>query len=471
MTVNLISMKRSQEGLILASVTTSGFLTTFVTSGVNVALPEMARELKLSAVMISWVSLSFILAAGALLMPMGRVADLRGRKTIYLIGLSGFTVFCLASAVAPNALVLLLTRAFQGLSTAFLYSTTVALVTLSYPPERRGRALGLQVSGVYLGLTIGPMLGGIITENLGWRALFAVVGALGLANMALSIWKFRGLEWKEPRTARFDIRGSVLWALALSALLIGFSYLPDVVGGVLIAIGVVGILTFFVSEGRAPDPILNVDLLRRNRVFAFSNIASFVNYAATAAMTFLMSLYLQYNRGLDAQMAGFVLVTGTALQAAVSPLAGRLADRLEARYVAAAGMALCAVGLLGFVFLGENTRYWQVIIILCVLGLGFGLFASPIIHAIMGSVDKRFVGTATATSATMRVSGQSISMGIATLVLAVMVGRHEIAPADYPHLLASIRVTFAIFVAMCAGGLVASLIGPSRKTREEPNEG
>ena len=449
--------------MVLISVTTSGFLTTFVTSGVNVALPQMASELSLSAVMISWVSLGFALATGTFLMPMGRVADLLGRKTIYLIGLAAFTVFCFASAVAPNAATLLLTRVLQGVAAAFLFATTVAMVTLSYPPEARGRALGMQVSGVYLGLTLGPVLGGVITHNLGWRELFVAVGALGLVNMILALWKMRGLEWREPKTAPFDVLGSVMWAIALSTLLIGFTYLPDVLGAALIGVGVLGLAGFLWRQSRAADPIFNVDLMRHNRVFAFSNAASFVNYSATAAMTFLMSLYLQYNRGLNAQTAGFVLVTGTALQAGVSPLAGRLADRLEARFVAAGGMALCAAGLFAFVFLGQNTPYWYIITTLCVLGLGFGLFASPIIHTIMGSVDKRYVGTASATSGTMRVTGQTISIGIATLVLAVVVGRHQqIGPADYPHLLTSIRICFVIFAAFCVAGLVASLVGPGR---------
>lgn len=455
-------MERSTQRMVLAAVTATGFLTTFVTSGVNVALERIASDLNLSAVSMSWVSLATVLGTGALLMPMARVADLRGRKAVYVVGLAGFTVFCFASALAPNAAILLVTRALQGVACAFLFSTTVAMVTLCYPPELRGRALGMQVSGVYLGLTLGPVFGGIITDNLGWRGLFVLVGALSLVNTVFALRKLRGLEWREPRTARFDVRGSVAWAVALSALLIGFSYLPSAVGYVLTAGGFVGLAGFVYLEGRAADPILNVDLLRRNRVFALANAASFINYSATAAMTFLMSLYLLYNRGLGAQTAGLVLVAGPFLQAAVSPLAGRLADRVEPRFVASAGMALCAGGLFALVFLDQRTPYWHIITVLCVLGLGFGLFASPIIHTVMGSVERRHVGVAAATSGTMRVSGQSLSIGIATLVLAVVVGRHEIGIADYPHLLSSIRITFLIFASLCLVGLVASLVGPGR---------
>jgi MFS family permease len=354
-------------------------------------------------------------------------------------------------------------RVLHGISAALLFSTTTAMVTLCHPPESRGRALGIQVAGVYLGLTLGPVLGGIITRNLGWRELFVVVGVLGLVNAVIPFFKLRGVEWCEPRTARFDIRGSVIWALALSALLLGFSYLPEVTGAVLIAVGALGLALFFWWEGRAADPILNVELMRQNRVFAFSNIAAFINYAATFAMTMLMSLYLQYNRGLNEQSAGFVLVTGTFVQAAASLPAGRLADRINGRFLASTGMAMCVVGLFAFAFLRGDTPYWYIITTLCILGLGFALFASPITHTIMGSVEKRYVGLAGATLATMRVSGQSISTGIATLVLAIVVGRHAVGPADYPNFLTSARITFAIFAALCVVGVAASLVGPRQR--------
>ncbi len=455
-------MERSQQRTVLVAVSTTGFLTAFAMSGVNVALKRIASELQLSAVSISWVTLATILATGALLMPMARVADFRGRVFVYNVGLAGFAISCFASAFAPNGAVLILTRALQGVGAAFLFSTTVAMVTLAYPPETRGRALGLQVSGVYLGLTLGPVLGGIMTENLGWRGLFIVVGAVNLVNLVWPLRTLRGLEWREPKVAPFDFWGSAAWVCALSALIIGFSYLPTTVGYVLIAAGVAGLAGFVRLEVRAVDPILNVNLLRHNRVFAFANAASFINYSATTAMTFLISLYLLYNRGLGAQTAGLMLVTGPFVQAAVSPLAGRLADRVEARFVASVGMALCAAGLFAMAFLEETTPYWYVIAVLFVLGLGFGLFASPIIHAIMGSVARRDVSVAAATSSTMRVSGQSFSMGIATLVLAVVVGRHEISAADHVSLLMSMRILFLIFAPLCVLGVAASLVGPGR---------
>ncbi len=448
--------------MVLLVATTAGFLGTFMTSSVNIALPVIEEQWNVSAVTLSWISLSYILPAAAFLMPAGRLADLYGRKRSFIVGMTAFTVITLAAAIAPNAFVLILLRLLQGLAMSVMLACTVAMVTLAYPPETRGRALGLQVGGVYLGLTLGPVIGGIIIHNLGWRYIFIFVGVVAAIDCLLAVWRLRGVEWREPKQASFDVVGSVMWAGALAVLLVGFSFLPGALGWVLIVAGAAGIAGFVWWETRVRDPVLNVDLIRRNRVFAYSNAATFINYAATYAMTFLMSLYLQYNKGLDPQAAGLVLVTGTIVQTAFSPVSGRLSDRVQARYVSSAGMAVCVLGLLALVFLTETTPYWYIIATLCVMGFGFAFFATPIIHAIMGSVDRRYTGVASATIGTMRLTGQNISMGLATLVLAVVVGRHPIGPADYGHVLTSVRITFAIFTVFCVVGVAASLVGPRR---------
>ncbi len=446
-------------------MTMAGFVATFMGSSINVALPRIEDEFHMSAVTLGWLPLFYALAAGAFLMPVGRIADLHGRNRVYLIGLVGFTVASFASAAAPSVTLLLIIRVIHGLFASLLFATNFAIVTLAIPPESRGKALGVLTGGVYLGMTLGPVLGGIITQNGGWRALFLFIGALSLLITVLAFWKLRGVEWREPKTARFDVKGSVAWATALPVLLLGFSYLPGLLGVLMVAAGILGFVLFFWFETRAADPLLSVDLLRHNRVFAFSNAASFVNYSATAAMTFLMSLYLQYNRDLDPQQAGYILATGVLLQAFLSLAAGRLADRTNPRLLATAGMGITVVGLLGFVFLTQTTPYWYIILTLCVLGVGFALFASPIAHTVMGSVQKRQIGTASATLATMRLVGQNISIGLATMVLAIVVGRHEIDPInDKPQLLTSVRISFAIFAVLCVFGVAASLVGP----RKEP---
>jgi MFS family permease len=285
------------RAMVLAVSSLGGFLVTFMASSINIALPLIEEEFHVSAVTLSWISLSYILVAGATLLPVGRIADLYGRVRIFIVSMVILTVIAFASAFAPSAAILIALRAVHGVGLAMGAATSIALVILAYPPESRGKALGLSVAGVYLGLTLGPVLGGLIVHNLGWRALFLVVGALGLVNVGLPLWKLRHVEWREPKTARFDILGSVVYAVSLTAVLLGFSLLPALFGAVSIAAGIGGLAVFLWWETRAADPLLHIDLFRRSRVFAFSNIAALIGYSATSTMLFLMSLYLPNTTG------------------------------------------------------------------------------------------------------------------------------------------------------------------------------
>jgi EmrB/QacA subfamily drug resistance transporter len=455
-------MERSKLRMVLLVVTTAGFLSTFMASALNVALKEIEVDLNFTAVTLGWIQLAYILGAVVLLMPIGRLADTLGRKRVFLLGISAFSVLTLAGALAPTKEALIALRLFQGFATAALFACTTAMVSLAYPPEERGRAFGLQVGGVYLGLTLGPVLGGLITGWLGWRYIFVFVGLVGVIDVGLTAWQLKRIDWREPKRASFDVRGSIVWAIALSMLLVGFSLLPGVLGWVMIGAGAVGLAGFLWLETRTPDPVLRLDLFRRNRVFAFSSLASFINYAATYAMTFLMSLYLRYNMHLGPETAALVLVTGTVVQTVFSPVSGRLSDRVPPRYVASAGMAICVLGLAALTFLRPNAPYWYIIATLSVLGLGFGFFATPIVHSIMASVERRDTGVASAAIATTRLTGQSISIGLATLVLAVVVGPVPV-DQDLPGLLTSIRITFAVFTGLCVIGVAASLIGPRKE--------
>lgn len=449
-----------RRGLILLVTTLGGFLVTFMSSAINIALPLIEGEFHTSAVMLGWISLAYTLVAGAFLLPSGRLADVYGVMRVFLWGTGIFAVVSFASAFAPSAGILVVLRAIHGISLGIGWATGTALVIHAYPQESRGRALGINVAGIYLGLTLGPVLGGLIIHNLGWRSLFLVVGALGLVNFMATFWKLRTFDLRYDKVGRFDIAGSVVYAVGLTALLLGLSLLPDAMGVILIGVAVVGLVGFVWWETRAADPILRIDLFRRNRVYAFANAAAFINYAATFAMVFLLSLYLQYNRGLNAQTAGFVLVAGTFVQSVFSPMAGRLADRFQARYVASTGAGVCVLGLLGLCFLGAATSYWYIILVTCVLGLGFAFFAVPNTHTVMGSVDKRQLGTASAVLGMMRLTGQNFSMGLATLLLATQVGRQAIEPSDYPRVLTSVQISFVIFTVLCAIGMACSLVGP-----------
>jgi EmrB/QacA subfamily drug resistance transporter len=464
----LLNPEESRRRYALLAVSLSSFLTPFMGAAVNVALPSIACRFEMNAVALGWVATSYILAAAVGLVPLGRLADMHGRKRVFVLGNVVFGIGSVLSALAQSGAMLIAARVVQGLGGAMLFGTGTAILTSVFPPEKRGYALGVNVAVVYSGLSLGPTLGGLMTQALGWRSIFWVCVPLAAVTVAMTLWKLDG-EWADAKGERFDVPGTLVYAAGLLLLMYGFSLLPGWSGGLAILAGLVGLAGFVLIESRTKCPVLDVSLFRGNRVFVLSNFSALVNYSATSAVGFLVSLYLQYVKGLDARGAGLVLVAAPLMQAVVSPVAGRMSDRVEPRLVASVGMALTAAGLLCLTLLGGETRLWVVVAALAVSGVGFGLFSSPNTNAIMGSVERRDYGIAAGMVATMRMIGQMFSMGIAMLLLAVFVGRVQITGSQQAGLLAGMRVAFAIFAALCVAGVFASLARGklhSQKVRE-----
>lgn len=440
----------------LLAATLASFLTPFMGSSTNVALPSIGREFSMDAVLLSWVPTSYLLAAAMFLVPFGRIADIHGRKKVFVYGTALFTVSSLLTGLAISAPMLISARILQGIGSSMIFGTGVAILTSVFPPGERGRVLGINVAAVYTGLSVGPFLGGILTQSFGWRSIFFVMIPLGLVVIAFVLWRLKG-EWAEARGEPFDLPGSVIFALSLVALMYGFSLLPELAGAGLILLGVIGLAAFALWEVRTRVPVLNIRLFVRNRPFAFSNLAALLNYSANSAVAFLLSLYLQYIKALSPQQAGLVLIAQPIVQALLSPVAGWLSDRIEPRIVASAGMALTAIGLALLIPVSMATPLWTIVARLLLLGFGFALFSSPNMNAIMGSVERRLYGIASGMLGTMRLVGQMLSMGIATLLFALYIGRVEITPELYPLFLDSARTAFAVFAALCVGGVFASL--------------
>ncbi|MCK4331346.1 MAG: MFS transporter [Dehalococcoidia bacterium] len=425
-------------------------------SSITIALPSIGSELAMDAISLGWVATTYLLAAAMFLVPFGRIADIYGRKRIFTYGILTYTVASMLSAIATSAAMLIASRVLQGIGGAMIFSTGVAILASVFPAEERGKALGINVAAVYLGLSLGPFLGGLLTEHFGWRSIFVLNVPLGLIIIAFIFWKLKG-EWAEAKGEKFDITGSVIYSLMLIAIMYGFTRLPDMSGAWLIVIGAVGVVAFVKWEMKVKSPVLNIALFRNNTVFALSNLAALINYSATFAVAFLLSLYLQYIKGLSPQSAGLILVAAPVVQAVFSPLAGRLSDRIEPRIVASAGMGLTATGLVLFTSLSEKTSLGFIVASLVVLGFGFALFSSPNTNAVMSSVEKRFYGVASGTLATMRQIGMTFSMGMAMLLFALYIGRVQITPEYYSLFLRSVNVAFVIFAILCFGGIFAPL--------------
>ena len=442
--------------IILIVAATASFLAPFSGSAISVALPRIGSEFGAHTLELNWISSSYLLAAAACLVPFGKLADIHGRRRVFVTGLYAFSLTSILTLLARSTATLIALRVLQGISSAMIFATGVAIITSAFPARERGRALGLTVSAVYFGLSIGPFAGGLLTGHLGWRSLFVLVATLGLLAALLASWKLRG-EWAEARGERLDLAGCALYAIALLALMVGFSRLPAAAGLRLVAGGIAGLAAFVAWELRSRAPLLNLRLFSGNPAFTFSNLSALINYSATFAVGFLLSLYLQYAKGLSPQQAGALLAVQPVVMALISPAAGRLSDRVASRLIASLGMAVSVAGLLLLARLRADTPLWAVAAGQAVLGAGFALFSSPNTNAVMGAVERRHYGVASSILGTMRLVGQMLSMGLAMVVFALHLGRAPVSAANVPDFVAAVRNAFAIFAALCFAGVFASL--------------
>jgi EmrB/QacA subfamily drug resistance transporter len=414
---------------VLALASIGIFMTPLDGSIVSVALQPLARSLHLSYSEAIWVQAAYLLAISACLVPLGRLADEHGRVRFFLAGVLVFTAGSVASGLAPDAAVLIAARVVQGVGGALLSATAAALVTAAYPPAERGRALGFMTMWVYVGLTVGPLLGGLIVQHLtfpvaadSWRWIFYVNIPIGaatlLAGRSLLPAERRDREAAGAAPARsFDLAGAALLALALAAFIVpltfGFQWgwvSPAALG--LLATAVLAGAAFVAVEGRRADPVLDLTLLRHNRLFATANLAALLNYAAMNAVTVLTAVFLEVAQHRSPQVAGLMLISQPVLMAALSEPAGRLSDRIGTRALASGGMMLIAVGLVLLATMSQAASAMRVMIALAVVGLGMAAFSAPNTSAVMGAVERSRLGVAASFLATMRFTGQAVSVAL-----------------------------------------------------------
>ncbi len=457
------NLMKNNKNIVLFVTIAASFLMPYMGSSMNIALPTIGEELNMSAVALSWVATSYLLSTVIVLLPLGRLSDMLGRKKIFLYGIILYTMASLFCAFSFSSVQLIIFRVLQGIGSAMIYSTAVAILTSLFPKEERGKIMGIYVAAVYIGLSMGPFLGGVFTQYLGWRSVFYLNVPVGIIIATLIIWKVKE-EWVEAKGEKFDFVGSVIYGVSLFLLIYGLSRLPEPLGILFVSVGAVGLIAFGLFESRSPSPILQMDLFKNNRVFIFSSLAALINYSATFSVSFLLGLYLQYIKGFTPQMAGAILIAQPAVQALLSPFAGKLSDRIEPLKLSSLGMVVTAVALVFFIFLGEATSLLYIIGTLMILGVGLALFSSPNTNAIMSSVDKKYYGIASGMLATMRVMGQNMSLGITMVVFALVIGNVQITSEYYPQFLMSSRAIFFILSVLCGFGVFFSMArGKMRK--------
>lgn len=439
----------------LAGIALSYILTALSLSGMNVALPSIAREFPASAVLLGWVPTAFLLANAILVLPSGRLAERIGPKRVYLAGLFIFGVSHYLVTLAADIYWIIALRAVQALGAAMAQACGMAILHTLFPADRRGLVIGICASSIYFGLAAGPFVAGLLTHAFGWRSVFY----FQLPLVLLLIWLLRprlphadGSGERRP----FDWPGFALLGVALTAIMTGISLLPGLHSLPIVGLGLLLAAAFCRHQWHAEHPLLHLRAIAGNRPFRDALVVILAMYAAAFPLMFTLSLYLQFVRGMSASQAGAMLVVQAVVMSLTAPLAGRFSDRLPPVRLAAAGSGFAALGYGVLCWLERDTHMLQVALGLALVGLGMGLFSSPNQNAAYSAVRPERLAMATAVLNLSRNVGNMIGMGAALGLIALLVGPDDITPANHDAFLLAARLMFlfsllAVLLAVAVG--------------------
>lgn len=445
------------KNLLLLICTVLSFFTVFAVNAVTIVIPSIASEYGMSNIIQNWVTIIFLLVVAVLSVPAGQISAKFGLKKVTNISIVLFIIISVVNVLVTTQEQFLACRFILGISLAFINVTSMAMIVSAFPPEERGKALGINITGVYVGLSLSPVLGGILNYNLGWRSVVLFGVPFLFVILALLLTKIDE-EWISFKGIPLDIKGSLTYAIGMVLFMYGFTILNTQLGIVLTILGILILIIFGLIELRREYPVFNINFFK-NHKFLSANFASLCAYLATYAVTTILNYHLQYIKGFDSQTAGLILLVAPLCQVVLAPIAGRLSDKYVPQILAAIGMALGTISLFLFSSLNGQTPLEFLILSMIIYGIGFGLFSPPNTNVIMGSVPPKDTSVASAAVATMRTVGQAMSMGILTLVFAFVMGNVPIIEQYYPLLISSCQITCLICVVLCIASVFASLVG------------
>ncbi len=445
--------KELKKDLLIVGILVS-FLTPFVRSSINLALPALATEFDLSAVFLTWISTIYLLVNAILYIPFGRIGDIYGRKRIFQYGLIIFTLSSFISAFSTSGEMFLVIRIFQAIGNAMIFANLNAMITSAFPENERGRAFGLTSMGVFVGLIIGPILGGALTEIVGWRTLFYLDTLIGIAA-AYAITRFKH-DWVDAADEKLDILGSFLLGMSLIIIIYGFSDFTNKYSLFLVIGGIIGLSLFYLVEKRVSFPLINLDLFN-SKSFTFGNITAFINYGAFVSVGFILSLYLQYLKGYGPLTAGLIVSIQSIMMVIISPFAGRLSDKINPGNVSIIGMVLTTMGVALMTLINFGNALYLGIFSLIIFGSGIGFFYSSNTKMVMSAVDKKYFGVASATLSNVRSVGQIFGLGIVMIIISTILGNAQIMPSNYPELIISLRISLVAIAVLSAIGIFTSV--------------
>lgn len=454
-------MNRNQKNILAAAMITS-FMTTFMSSALNLSVPSLESFFGVSAGSVSWIVSSYTITIAAMSLPFGKISDITSRRTIFITGIGGFGILSAASIFAPTIGVLITLRALTGMCAAMIFATNNAILISSFPHSIQGRMLGFSVAATYTGLTAGPVAGGVLNSTFGWRSIFA---ASVLISIAAFLAAFRAVpenHAENSKPATFDTAGVSLYILSIISSLCGLTMLGSrKAAPFMLVCGIILLAAFFIYENRRESAgsavVMRVSMFRQSRTFTFSNLAALLNYGATFAISYEMSIFLQVILGIPSDRAGLMMIVMPAAQAIFSPFTGSLSDRIRPAILASSGMGICACTLLLFSRINAGTGVPYVMAVMCLTGFGFALFSSPNTNAILSCVQEKDYGVANSIIATMRTYGQSLGMAILSMITAFTLGSGALETSPKEDILHMMHTSFLVFAVICVTGLFFSL--------------
>ena len=459
-----ILKKSSLKNLIIFLAAFTSFLTAFSTSSIAVALPVIAKEFMIDAILQNWLATSFLLAIAIFSVPFGKLSGKFGLKKFFSLGIAIFIIGTIGASLAFSAYSLIFFRIIQGIAGSMLSVAGFAMVTEALSPQERGKGIGITVSSVYIGLTLAPFLGGILTKHLGWQSIFYVIIPLLFIPLILTLIMVRE-EWVTGRDHPFDFIGTIIYSIGILLFMYGFTILNQFHGIILTGLGLLLLIGFILFELRQKYPVFQVKLFK-NIKFASANLAALISYLATFLVTYILNYHFQYIRDFDPQTTGIILIVTPALMAILAPFSGKLSDKIEPQKLSALGMVFVTIALFILIFLNEGTPLELIILAMILQGIGYGIFSSPNTNSVMGSVQRKFAPIASATVSTVRVIGQTMSLGMLTVIFAIVMGTVPIIPQYYPLLIQSSQIAFIIATLLCVIAIIASLVGVKSKVNE-----
>lgn len=450
----------TETSVVLVSFLTS-FFAVFLSAGIVIGVPSIATEFAMNNVVQNWIITIALLVVAVFTLPAGQISGKFGVKKSLVAGVLVFLIASIGACLAFSTESFLFFRVIQGIGGAFSNVSAMAMVVQAIKPQNRGKALGFTVTGVYLAGSLSPVICGFLVYNLGWRSMFYFVVPFLVLCIALMIWKIPG-DWKTYEDDKIDKVGYLIYGIGILLFIYGFTSLMTAIGKICVLLGFILLIVFGYYETKVNTPAFNMNLFK-NMKFTSSNIAALCSYLAVAALTTILNYHFQYVRGWNAQMSGLILIITPIIMAFMAPNSGKLSDKIHPQKLAAIGMTIATLALLILIFLDANTPIYLIVIAMVLQGIGMGLFTSPNTNAIMSSVPPNEAPNASASQSAMRTIGQTMSLGLLTLVFAWIMGSLKLSSQYADMIVQSSQIVCIICTIICIVAIFASLVGIKSK--------